>query len=85
METEESGADGWGILHDRSLLPPADDYETLYLVGPLPAKELADLVMAGMKCACRKQVIPLFFPPGVSMMLAMPLPDVDVPADEPVH
>jgi hypothetical protein len=78
-------ADGWGITHDRSALPPDGDSVTLYMVGPFPSKEVADLIEASMGCLCQRRVIPLFFPNGVTMMVTVPLPGIDTTTDGPVH
>ena len=83
--TDEHEADGWAVLHDRSALAPSEDYANLYLVGPFPNKTLADLVLAQLECPCRKTVVPVFFPPGMTMMVTIPLPDIDTPTDGPVH
>jgi len=85
MSSDEHEADGWAVLHDRSALPPQGDYAPLYLVGPFPNKELADLIMFRLECPCHKTVIPVFFPPGLTMMVSIPLPDTDTDTDGPVH
>jgi hypothetical protein len=82
---DEHEADGWAVLHDRSFLPQQGDYAPLYLVGPFPNKELADLILARLECPCRKTVIPVFFPMGMTMMLTIPLPDTDTDTEGPVH
>ena len=80
----EKDADGWAIMHDRSALP-SDEYESLYLFGPLPSKEVADIIESSMECTCKRTVVPLFFPTGVTMMLTALLPDTLMPTDGPVH
>ena len=84
---EDHTVDGWAVLHDRSALPPSDDYATLYLVGPFPNRELADLIKSSLECPCRTTVVPVFFPPGLTMMVAVPLPDTGMPTgdDGPIH
>lgn len=77
-------ADGWAVMHDRSSLPPSE-YPTYYLFGPLPTKEVADVIQSASECECRKTVVPLFFPAGVTMMVTALLPDTDMPTDGPVH
>jgi hypothetical protein len=87
MAEDDHTADGWAILHDRTGLPPLPDTASLYLLGPLPSKELADLITAQLECPCLKTVVPIFFPAGIRMMLAVPLPDTSMLTDddEPIH
>jgi hypothetical protein len=63
---------------------PSSEYETFYLFGPLPTKEVADLIESSAECACRRSVVPIFFPKGVTMMLAA-IASGPAPADEPIH
>lgn len=83
MVDEEHGADGWGVVHNNPLPGPNNAPE--YMFGPLPSKEVADLISAGATCACKTRVIPLFFPAGVTMMVTVPLPDIDMPTDDLVN
>lgn len=77
--------DGWAVMHDRTLLQEGG--EPYYLFGPLPSEEVANLVMASLECGCVKRVVPLFFPGGVTMRLAVTTPSVLPlqPADGHIH
>lgn len=80
----ERDADGWAVMHDRSALP-SDEGEPIYLFGPFPSKEVADVIESTMECECKRRVVPLFFPVGVKMMIAaLPL-DMPMPTEGPVH
>ena len=57
----------------------------LYLFGPFPSREVADLIEASMECECKRRVVPLFFPTGVTMMVTALLPDMPMLTDGPVH
>ena len=80
----ERDADGWAVMHDRSSLPP-DNNEPIYLFGPFPSREVADVIEASMECECKRRVVPLFFPHGVTMMVTALLPDTLMPTEGPVH
>jgi hypothetical protein len=82
---DDHEADGWAVLHDRSGLPPDARYADLYLFGPLPSKEVADLIESNSECPCKRRVVPLFFPDGVTMMLRATLPGTPEPSSEPIH
>jgi hypothetical protein len=86
MDEEDVGfgftdEDGWGILHDNPV-PGADPQ--MYVMGPFPSRGIADVLFTRMTCSCTKRVIPIRFPPGISMMLSVP----DLTEDhthEPIH
>jgi len=71
-------ASGWGVLHDRSLTNDGDG-PNLYMFGPLPTWEIAQFMRDQMTCPCVTTVIPLFFPPGTHMVVAIP----DIPEPDP--
>jgi hypothetical protein len=81
---DDHTADGWVVVHDRSALPPSE-YENLYVLGPLPSKELAEVLETRMTCDCRRMVVPIFFPPGIQMMLVVPESVLEGRQDGPVH
>lgn len=83
MSDEGHDADGWGIVHNNPV--PGPDNVPEYMFGPLPSKEVADLISAGATCACKTRVIPLFFPHGITMVVGLDLPDTAMPTDGPVH
>lgn len=72
-----SEPNGWAIMHDRTLLH--EEGEPFYLFGPLPSREIADLIVASLECECAKRVVPLFFPGGVTMRLEATMPSVLLP------
>lgn len=88
MANDDHTADGWAILHDRTALPPSE-YENLYILGPVPSKEIAEMLEASMSCDCRRSVVPIFFPPGIQMMMVVPEAAVEAAlagvSDGPVH
>lgn len=69
-DLEEAEADGWGVIHINP--NPGPDHAPEYMLGPLPIKELADLIKAASTCGCTTRVIPLFFPPGLAMVMTVP-------------
>jgi hypothetical protein len=85
MATNDEGhsADGWGVVHNNP--NPGPDNVPEYMFGPLPSKEVADLISASAVCACKTRVIPLFFPGGITMTIASLSLDMPMPTDEPVH
>jgi hypothetical protein len=75
---------GWGVLHDRSLLNEDNDGPSLYLWGPVPTEAIARAINSTIVCPCITTVIPLFFPPGTTMMVSLPVLDDHVQGG-PVH
>jgi hypothetical protein len=79
----DDGPGGWGILHDRRALHE-DTGLGLYMFGPLPTREAADFLMSATKCGCVLALVPLFFPAGVVMAVA--LDDfISAASVEPIH
>lgn len=78
---------GWGVLHDRTALD--DGGEAFYIFGPLPSREVADLIQSALGCSCRTRVVPLYFPNGVTMrleaMMYSPHPLDAAPVDGHIH
>jgi len=51
--------DGWLIAHD------------VYTYGPFPDQAMAQFIADASLCPCEKAVVPVFFPPGVSMTISV--------------
>ena len=79
----DHAADSWRVVHDNPNPGPENVPE--YMFGPLPSKEVADLISAASECECKTRVIPLFFPNGVKMVMVVPLPATDTPTDDLVN
>jgi len=65
--------DGWGIYHQWE--EPVDDVAG-YIHGPFPTYEIAEHLMKESPCKCATSLVPLMFPSGVSMMMAMDIEDL---------
>jgi hypothetical protein len=55
----EQVPDGWLIVHDT------------YLFGPFPSEEAAQAICDATLCRCKRRVEPVFFPPGVMLVIDM--------------
>jgi hypothetical protein len=65
--------DGWGIYHEWE--EPVDDVRG-YIHGPFPTYEIAEHLMKASPCQCATSLVPLMFPSGISMRMAMDVEDL---------
>jgi hypothetical protein len=62
-------ADGWAVVHH-----PEDGTDP-YILGPYPPIEQEDMesFVREQECTCRRVLMPMGFPKGIKMMMAMDL------------
>lgn len=71
--------DGWGVLH-------TDGKDHGYMFGPLPSKEVADLIQSQVECECITHVVQVYFPEGLTMLMRVDgLLPPDVPVSDRIH